>query len=557
MKYPPEIIIDILSRIGVKSVEEINDFLFPSLSNLPHPSKMLNINEAAELVVDTIDQEIPILIWGDYDVDGTTGTALLVNFFKELGLEPYYHVPNRLNEGYGLNTYIFDTLRNKIDADTFLLITVDCGISNREEIEKIVATGVKVIVTDHHQLPDADIPDCIIVNPNQQECGFHEDRLAGVGVAFYLAAAVRSVLETNEFFKQRTKPNLKDYLGYVALGTVSDLVELTTTNRLLVKAGLESLENPKHPGLQVLLDCVRLSAGPITSEDIAFTLGPNINAAGRLGKPEVVVDLMIADNEQEARVLSKTFEKFNPERKKLCDKYLENALSLIDRRNNSDNAITLVAGDFHLGVIGIVAAKLVEMFKKPAIVFSEIEEGGTLLLKGSGRSIEGVNLLESLNDSAAYIEKYGGHFMAAGVTVDKTKYKKFSEQIERSVQLQTAIESHQIKKEQYQIPADVDTVMSGDFSKYFQCLEPFGPLNEKPHFYDERALVTNSRVFGKKGAHLQVTLRGKYRNYRGIGFNLGDRLSDIKDNAERTIVFVPMINRFGGRVEWQIRLISI
>jgi single-stranded-DNA-specific exonuclease len=554
----PPVIQHILAKMNLTESVEIQQFLSPRLDQLPRPSEMKGMESAVEIITKGIEQGTDFIIWGDYDVDGTTGTSLLVNFFRELGVEVSWHVPNRLRDGYGLHTETFRELHASLQCDDFILITVDCGISNSQEISDILAIGGRAIVTDHHQLPTGDLPGCVILNPNQEGCGFRDHKLAGVGVAFYLAAALRSALDMSGYFKGTDKPNMKEYLGFVALGTIADLVEITAVNRVLVRAGMEALIGSNIAGLRALLESAGLHNGTLTSEDISFSLGPRINAAGRLGSADVAVELMTCDNHSSGALLSKRLDSYNEKRKLLCNENLETALTEIGRSNTDNLSAIIVAGDFHSGVIGIVASKLVDIYGKPAIVFArETSDDGVAVLKGSGRSVQGINLLECLHTCADNIAKYGGHAMAAGLTITAESHTQFKESFNRQVELERLNSLHLIKQKNQTFECSVDDIMAEESLKYLLKLEPFGPENEKPVFVDKNATVVSCKAIGANGEHLQLTLRGKYSNYRGIGFGLGDRYAAIKQNPQREISFSPMINRYRGTIEWQLRVIDI
>jgi len=553
----PPIIRRILSSLNLHDEEEIDRYLFPRLERLPNPMLMKGMAEAVALFTAEVARESEILIWGDYDVDGTTGTALLVNFFRELGIEPHWHIPNRLTDGYGLNSETFGEVRARLfPGKQFLLITVDCGISNFREVFDILAMGGKVIVTDHHQLPTGELPGCITLNPNQEGCGFQEKKLAGVGVAFYFAAAIRATLEKNGYFKNGKKPNMKEYLGFVALGTIADLVEMTETNRILVRAGMESLPNSEIPGLRTLVESAGLQGQCLATEDISFLLGPRINAAGRLGRADVAVQLMTSDNELVGAKLAKQLENFNEQRKKICSDCLEIALTSTDITLNQYKYSLVIVDDFHVGIIGIVASRLVEMYGRPAIVFSS-SGGGSGLLKGSGRSIPGVNLLDCLHACSTHLQKYGGHAMAAGLSIEKGALADFVRGFDQSVELQRLNQKHALHLSSHVIECSIDDIMHKDALKYLQRLEPFGPENEQPLFVDSIASVVSCKAIGDNGRHLQLTVRGKFENYRGIAFGLGNMRSAIQQNPVRRISFTPMMNRFKGAVEWQLRVTDI
>ncbi len=552
----PPLVQKILASKGLKNNEAIEKFLHPQLRDLKHPQEMKGVKEAAALVCAAIRDDFEIVVWGDYDVDGTTGTALLLNFFKKLGVEARYHIPNRLKDGYGLDGDVFVERYCKDTSEKILLITVDCGISDHLQVEKILRHGVKVIVTDHHQIPPGALPECIVVNPSQSDCGFHQEKPAGVAVAFFLAAAIRIQLSEEGFFAHREQPNLKNYLSLVALGTISDLVELSSTNRLLVRAGFEALKAPDIPGLQVLLEYAGVYGTAITSEDIGFAIGPRINAAGRLGAADAAVDLLVADNVAEGDRQARRLEHFNVQRKQICDECYTAAIESLRGMDPKSEDAVVVTGDFHSGVIGIVASRLVEKYQRPTIVFSEEQDSnGKNILTGSGRSVAGINLVECLADCATAIKKFGGHTMAAGLTVNKTQLTDFTTLFQNRIAMARAAQQNTMV-EQYIVECSVDDVMDRQFLEYFSLLEPFGPGNEKPVFLDQAAQIVSCRAIGPEGRHLQLMIRGKFRNHKALGFGFGSLLNEIKKEPTQKIHFTPMLNKFRKQSSWQIQILK-
>ena len=554
----PIIFRDFLRKRGVEGDEALCRFLFPRLVDLPKPEKMQNLLEAVRLVVEYMTTEKQIVIWGDYDVDGTTGTALLVNFFREFETVVSWHIPNRLHEGYGLNVAWFEEHRGKLFHNEFLLITVDCGISNKSEIARIQEIGGKVIVTDHHNLPEHGLPDCIILNPSMPACGFHGEHLAGVGVAFYLAAGIRAELANKQRFCTVAKSiNLKQFLAFVALGTIADVVGLTYTNRILVRAGLEALSCTHFPGLQELLASCNIDGGEIVSEDIGYLIGPKINAAGRLGESDLVVTLLTQRDQSQARKLATQLTALNEERKRVSADNLETALERISVTQVDYDKCIISKGILHQGVAGIVASRLVEVYGFPALVFAEKElPDQTVVYIGSGRSVEGINIVEMLSSCSSSIERFGGHEMAAGLTVTAANFEEFSEKF--SAVARVKWKNHRIiKKMRYDIECSVENLMSDEYLGFMKLLEPFGPGNQQPIFQDSTARIVDSRVVGKAAEHLQLTIRGKYANLKGIGFSLGNRINEVQRESERILIYAPTINRFRGNVSWQVRVLDV
>ena len=557
----PKIYIKYLESRGIVGVEAVNRFLFPILAELPKPEVMLNLPAAAQLTVEYMAAGKQIIIWGDYDVDGTTGTALLVNFFKELGASVRWHIPNRIHEGYGLNAEWFTDKKNISLAEDFLLITVDCGTSNAEQIEVIKKIGGNVIVTDHHSLSDQHVPDCLVLNPSQPLCGFHGQHLAGVGVAFYLAAGIRAILScqanAHTLADIASHLNLKKYLAFVALGTIADVVNLTPTNRIMVRAGLEALLEPQFLGLNELLVSCEISGGYVTSEDIGYLIGPKINAAGRLGESKIVVELLTVSELKKAKLLAQTLTELNEKRKKISSENLETALGSVSLAQIEQNKSVIVRGELHQGVAGIVASRLVDMFKVPALVFAQKSHpDGKVSFVGSARSVVGVNIVALLSTCSQWIDRFGGHEMAAGLTVSAENIGQFSAQF-TVVAAKAMSENQIIPKKQYDICCPTEMIMNQDHLRCLQLLEPFGPGNPQPIFQDGVTTILDSRTVGRDAEHLQVTIRGRYGNFKGIGFRLGMLLDDIQRQPTRKMIYTPIMNRFRGNISWQVRVIDI
>ena len=446
-------------------------------------------------------------------------------------------------------------------AEEFLLITVDCGISNAQQVEIIKKTGGKVIITDHHSLPEQDVPDCLVLNPSQPLCGFHGQHLAGVGVAFYLAAGIRAEL-AKQSGKQKSvnnlgRLNLKKYLAFVALGTIADVVNLTPTNRILVRAGLEALADTQFAGLNELLISCDIVGGCVTSEDIGYLIGPKINAAGRLGESKVVVELLTVTDRLKAKHLAQVLTDLNEQRKRISSENLETALTLVGVGQIEQDKCVIVKGDLHQGVAGIVASRLVDMFRVPAIVFAKKKHpDGQVSFVGSVRSVDGVNIVAVLVQCSQWIERFGGHEMAAGLTVSADNMAKFSAHF--TILAGKAVrEKTIIQKKRYDISCSSELIMNQDHLRCLQLLEPFGPGNPQPLFQDSSAIILDSRAVGRDSEHLQVTIRGKFANLKGIGFRLGELLGDIQSQPQRKMIYTPTMNRFRGNVSWQVRVIDI
>lgn len=554
-KDMPRLVSLILKNNGLTTEEEINHFLYPKLTDLPHPSLMKNLDLAGQHVVNAILNRKPILVWGDYDVDGTTATSLLVTFFRQCGLEVKYHIPHRFKEGYGLNTAWFTRDKLAELGDDFLIITVDCGISNKEEISWLQKRGAEVIITDHHMVPNDSLPDTIIVNPSFEDCGFHGESICGVAIAFYLASVLRSKLASSNIdsFRHVNNINLKHFLAYVALGTIADIVPLTHTNRTIVRAGLEVLLRTENPGLRALLNSADLLGSKISSEDIGFSICPKLNAAGRLGDSETTVGLLISEDKTAAKRLASQLTRLNQERKALTLENLQTILAQVQASAAKEEGCIIVKGTFHPGVAGIVASKLVDTFFVPAIVLTHGEDPE--ILTGSARSIDGVHIAQLIESTNRWLIKSGGHPMAAGLTLRTENFEGFRRAFILKIR---DIERPKIATKHHNaIQTTLDEVFEGAFLDWYELLEPFGPGNEPPIYFDPKTEIIDAKRVGANGEHLQLFFRGKYSNHKGIGFNLGNKLAEIQETPFKKIYFSPTINRYRKTESWQARVIDI
>jgi len=588
----PKFFQEILDDKGINNPEAIARFLYPRLDNLPHPKQILNMETAATAAVTAIEESIPIVLWGDYDVDGVTGTSLLYLFFRALGVTARWHVPDRFVDGYGVSIAAFDREFSDLAGQKFLFITVDCGISDGEAIAEIGRRGGRAIVSDHHHLPAGRLPPAIVINPQQEGCGLHGHGLAGVGIAFYLAAAIRAALRENDFFVGRQEPDLKKLLPLTAIGTLADISFISETNRILIRSGLDALQESSFPGLRVLLQETGIrpkddereeqtanGAGegrhwrrenrspeqrwnPITSEDVGFAIGPLLNAAGRLRHAGEAVRLLISDDERQARKVGRALSKINNERKVTCEENIELALRLLPPDSVLERQKTLVlAGRFHPGVAGIVAAQMVEKTGKATFILAQPgdthggEAGGrnSILYKGSGRSVPGIHLARCLGHCAALLDHHGGHAMAAGLSIKEHNIFHFGQRLEEAARMLWQQPVMAVKRP-YQV--SVETVMRAENLRTLSLLEPYGEGNPPPVFQSEEELVF-VRAMGARNEHLQVLLRGCKSNHRAVGFWLGEKINTLHGVKRCLVRFAPIINRYRDTVSWQVRLLDI
>ena len=565
------VIVKLLAQRGLHDQKAIEEFLEPRLADLPHPLEMGGMREAVTLAGQAVLSGMPILIWGDYDVDGTTGTALLVSFFQELGIQAASVIPNRISHGYGLHVDLLRTLAPCDSSQKKLLITVDCGISASTEILAAHKMGFQVIVTDHHQPPEEVSAADAILNPKQSACNFPTDELAGVGVAFYLVCGIRQYLREKGFFNdQRREPDVRDYLDLVALGTIADMVPMGKVNRILVKWGILAIEQQKRPGIKAMLeisglvDSQKNIIGNISSEDIGFLLAPMINAAGRLAEAELAVQLLLSPSVTEAKPLAQKLLDLNNSRKKIGQDVYSRALALPRGATQQKNCLIL-KGDFHHGVIGIVASRLVETFSLPVILFGqERDDIGKMIFRGSGRSVAGVNLYAALEKCAETMIRFGGHAMAAGMSVSEDNFDLFCSLMNEEIGKQgqdiapTPRLTIDLEAEIEEIFASHDNKQSGQsFGQSLQLLEPFGPGNRKPMFYTRRAQLVEIKPIGLEGAHLKMSFRANGSLQKGIGFGLGQELANLQQDAHPAIAYSPMANRYRNTLNWEVRVIGI
>jgi single-stranded-DNA-specific exonuclease len=562
------VIVKLLAQRGLQDLASIENFLEPRLADLPHPQEMGGMKEAAALAGQAVITGVPIVIWGDYDVDGTTGTALLVSFFQELGVEVTYTIPNRITHGYGLHVDLLHALApSKSEEQKMLLITVDCGISANEEIVAAQKMGFQVIVTDHHEPPTGGSFADAVLNPKQSTCTFPTEELAGVGVAFYLACGIRQYLRKEGFFNEKNRePDVRNLLDLVALGTIADMVPLGKVNRILVKEGMRRIEQQKRPGINAmlavggLLNSQKSLISALSSEDIGFVLAPMINAAGRLAEARLAVQLLLSKNQEEAMPLAQEILSLNNSRKKIGQDVYVRAAALCKEKNINSNCLIL-NGDFHHGVIGIVASRLVEAFHLPTILFShETDPQGRKVLKGSGRSVPGVNLHAALEGCAETMIRYGGHAMAAGMAVSEELFDLFCTRINEEIGTQVQA-GHPAATLAIDVEAEIDEIFSHEggrqFGKQLQLLEPFGPGNRSPVFSAKRARLIEVKPIGVDQTHLKVSFQCNGAVQRGVGFGLGPYLPALYRDNKPTIAYSPMANRYRDVLNWEVRVIGI
>jgi single-stranded-DNA-specific exonuclease len=548
----PLLISSLLAQRGFKSSEDVEKFLNPSLDQLPLPTDMAGLTEAVAILEKGLADKTTVLIYGDYDADGITSTALLLSFFKEIGLASYYYIPDRLSEGYGLNAAALQRIRggsDLVDCQEPILITVDCGISAHVEVAEAQRLGFKVIITDHHQPPPT-LPEAeAVINPHRKDCLFPYKELAGVGVAFYLAAALRARLLGKNHWPQGMQPNLKKYLDLVAIGSVADMVPLTGPNRVMVKAGLEVMADRPRPGVLALMKKAGISPASINSGHIGFQIAPRINAAGRVGDPRLAVELLVGEEPAKVAGYANELENANKFRKELSEKIFQEAcLQAEVQMEMGRKTLVLANGDWHVGVAGLVASRIVKAYCRPAVVLVPGDKG---LASGSVRSIDAINVFEVLEECSDVLERFGGHKAAAGLTVKNEAIDDFSAKFEASVDRK--IEGIDLRPTiRVNLRASINELMDDNFLAYYEKMEPFGSGNREPVFCNEGETVDlfEARKIGKDSMRFRVGRDSAVVS--GVAFGMAHLLSTVKDRAVK-LAFKITKNEFRGISKWEVR----
>lgn len=528
---------NILANKGLKDKKEIEVFLNPTREDFHDPFLMPDMEIAVDRIMKAIENKEKVIIYGDYDVDGITSITVLKQFLADRGLQVDEYIPNRLDEGYGLNKAAID----KIVADKYsLMITVDCGISGIDEVDYANSLGLETIITDHHE-PSDTLPKAIaVVDAKRKDNKYPFNQLAGVGVVFKLAQALSQKynLDAKEYLK---------FLDIVCVGTISDIVPLVDENRVIAKLGLKLVEVTKNIGLKTLLD--QIGYKKIDSSAVSFGVAPRINACGRMGHEKEALNLFLTKDPKEALHISQGLNEYNRQRQDIEKRIYTEVLEKAEKGEKNKSAIVLADENWHHGVIGIVASKITDMYYKPSILICfEGEEG-----KGSGRSVPGFDLYEALSNCSNNLGKFGGHSMAIGISVSKSNYDEFKERF-----LEYA-ENSNIKDLVPIIKIDSEITikdMNIDVIKELQMLEPYGEANKMPIFMYKNLRIDSIRALSE-GKHLKLTLKDDNLVIDAIGFNMGNLVNDYRLGDKIDVAGSLEINSFNGRDTVQINLKDI
>jgi len=537
----------LLINRGIEEERDIQHFLYDTLGDLPSPFLLKGCDIAVERIIKAIHQKQKIVIYGDYDVDGTCGTALLISFFREIGFEAAFYIPHRLKEGYSLNKGAVERLKKE---GAQLLITVDNGIAANAEIAFANELGLDVIVTDHHEIPPQLPAALAVLNPLQQDCAYPQKTICGSGVAFNLMMALRSCLRDQGYFVGKTEPNLKRYLDLVAIATVADVVPLKGANRIFVKYGLDEIRQTRRLGL-VHLKKVAGVDGEVTASHLGFRLGPRLNACGRLYDAASGVKLLITQDNKEAEQLATALDSDNRERQVIEDEILTKACAMVadDPKHTERLSHVLFDETWHPGVVGIVASRIVSRFHRPTIVLGRDKD----IVKGSARSFGGLNMVEALRACSSVLVKCGGHKAAAGLTLTPENVKKFQELFEQEVRMRL---SYDDCKPTLAIDAEIQSEhVNKGLVDELKFLEPHGQGNPEPVFCLRSVRAESPRLVGD--SHLKFHLSSPQGPLDAIAFRMADRKDAIKSLTD--LAFSCEINRFRGveKVQLNIKDISL
>lgn len=543
-------VLKLLANRGIKKPEQIDSFFhFNYEKDVLDPFLFFAMEKAVDRIMQAREKQEKITIYGDYDADGVTATVILKEVLQELGFENIdYYIPNRDNEGYGLNMEAIKFIREK---KTDLIITVDCGVSNFSEVNEINKLGMDIIITDHHHIIANEIPSALaVVNPHIDNCGYKFADLSGVGVAFKLAQALYKKMMPEKM------DQLKWLLDLVAIGTVADCVPLLGENRVLTKYGLIVLSKTKRVGLQELFKVGRININENEIPDthkVAFQIAPRINASGRMDHANVSFELIAQKNVVQARDLALQVEDKNQERQKITGEIVREARAIAENSFKDKKFIFACNEHWPIGILGLAAGKIADEFNKPTMILQNKKD----MIAGSLRSIPQLNISEVLEECSEFLEQFGGHSQAAGARIlpknlDKF-YEKFSQVVERK--LEGVDLSPEVEIDMELSPEDITWELMAEIKK----MEPFGENNEEPVFLMKGMIVEDFRLVGNGSKHLKMGLRGKDNSpkiFEVIGFSLGEKAVKIRAGSELDIVFSIQEDSWNGNKKMQLNLVD-
>tara|TARA_B100000674_G_scaffold57015_1_gene39709 strand:- start:14876 stop:16579 length:1704 start_codon:yes stop_codon:yes gene_type:complete len=533
-----EIVAHLLVLRGINTYDEAKKFFRPQISDLHDPFLMKGMNEAVDRIQSALKNDEKILIYGDYDVDGTTSVAMMYDFLNRFTKNVGYYIPDRYEEGYGISFKGIDYAQHE---EFSLIIALDCGIRAVKQVEYASNKDIDFIICDHHT-PGLNIPRAIsVLNPKQSDCKYPYKELSGCGVGFKLIQAIckRKKIDFNE---------IGEYLDLLAVSIGADIVEVTGENRVLAFYGMRVINQSPRAGLKALIERSG-KAGKLSIRDVIFGIAPRINAAGRIEHGKKAVEILIEEDIEKAKILADAIETHNQERKELDQNITKEALLMIDEKKKST---VVYSSDWHKGVVGIVASRLIEKHYKPTIVLSENDQE----LTGSARSVKGFDLYEALLKCEHLLEKFGGHKYAAGLTIKKQNLDSFISEFEKVVS-SSITEEQQIAEIEVDLEIDINEI-TPKLYRIIKQFAPFGPKNRIPNFVSRN--VTDSgkgKRVGEEKSHLRLVLNTSTKPITSIGFRMGEELIKTENNQEFDICYSVDENTWSGRTSMQLRLKGI
>ncbi len=533
----------VLRGRGITTVDAARDFLNPSLDKLLDPFGLPDMSAAVDRLAQAIEKRETLMVHGDYDMDGVTASALMVRFLSKLGVDVHYFIPHRQIDQYGLSV---NAVRQASRLGVKLVVAVDCGVTATEPIAEARRLNMDVIVLDHHEPGDA-LPEAnAVVDPKRADATYPERELASVGLAYKTASAVCQRLNIPQESLQRA------FLDLVSLGTVADVVPLLGENRIMTHYGLASLPKSRKVGLQALLRLCNLN-GQVRSSDVAFRIGPRMNAVGRMGDATDALELLLTDDEEEATRLALELERANQERQREQENTYRDALRLIDEQVDLDNdrVVVLSSSDWHIGVVGIVASKILERHGRPTILL--VEQGDEA--RGSARSIQQFDIASALDQCRDTLLRYGGHALAAGLTLRTEDLQEFRTRLN-----QIAAEMLDLDQICPRIHIDAELLLDEideELLAGLRSLEPYGQSNPDPLFITRGVDVLDARAVGRDENHLKLFVSQGERPVDCIGFGMGPELQHLQRGTLLDICHTPEINEYNGTRGLQLRLEAI
>lgn len=539
----PDKIAQLLAIRGINTFDDAKYFFRPKIDNLHDPFLMKDMDAGAERLALAIRKSEKVLVYGDYDVDGTTATSCLYTFLKEFGVDAEYYIPHRFKEGYGINP---DGINYAKEIKATLIVSVDCGITAIDEAKEAKEKGIDLIICDHHTVGEC-IPDAIaVLDPKRPDCNYPFDGLSGAGVGFKLIQGTIKKLGLPQSISHK-------FLDLVAISIASDIVPIIDENRVLMKAGLQMIQRSPRIGIKALLDLIKVSKEDVNTSKIVFSIGPRINAAGRMGDASTAVKLMISETIAEAKSHAHELESINLKRRDTDSKTMKEAMEQIDKDFDMDETSTIVlySENWHLGVIGIVASRLVDLYHRPAIMLSMVDGK----IKGSARSIKGFNIYNAIKKCEDLLEQFGGHEFAAGLTLAPNKLSEFRRRMNE-------LAFTDLSENSFEPELTIDGKLElGEvdmkFWKLLSQFEPFGPGNLRPVFVSENVKVVGVPTIVGNG-HLKMKVKQNDSGvFDAIGFNMHEYLPSVRNEKPFNIAYVLEENKWNGRRTLQLRLKDI